>query len=124
MVIWSVIVAVLGVGGVAALMARKRHRWSQWSPERFWLLGMGALAPAWLIAFLALLASSGEALPKGAFIGSSSLPLIGVIVTDAVVKRLRESDRDHHGIIYWFLGVAALLPAWVVAFLSVHAVAK
>ena len=124
MVTWSVIGAVLGVGGVAALMGRKRDRWSHWSPERFWLLGMGSLAPAWLIGFLALLGSSGEALPKGAFIGSSSLPLVGVIVTDAVIKRLRESDRDLHRMIYWLLGVAALLPAWVVAVLSVHAVAK
>ena len=118
MITWSVVVAVLGLcGGGAAVVIRRPG----WSPERYWLLGMATLFPGWLVAFLGVLASSAESLPRGGFIGSSSLPLIGVIVTDAVVRRLREASREHHPMTYWLLGVTALLPGWVFALLSVHA---
>ena len=120
MIAWSVIVAVLGLcGGGAVVKLRK----PPWSPERYWLLGMAALFPGWLVAFLGFLTATAGALPKGAFVGSSALPLVGAIVTDAVVKRLRESGRDHHPMTYWVLGVTALLPGWVFALLSVHALA-
>ncbi|MFQ5989144.1 MAG: hypothetical protein ACE5K9_04425 [Candidatus Methylomirabilales bacterium] len=115
MVTWSVIAAVLGVGGAAALVARNSHRWSHWGPERFWLLGMGALAPAWLIAFLSLLAPANGLVPKGVLIGSSAVPLLGAIVTDTLVRRLRVSGRDHRPMTYWLLGVAGMLPGWSVA---------
>jgi hypothetical protein len=57
-------------------------------------------------------------MPKGAFIGSSSVPLVGVIVTDIVVRHLRQSGRAHRPVIYWLLGVAAILPGWGIALLA------
>ncbi len=79
---------------------------------------MGALAPAWLIAFLGLLAPSAGPVPKGVLIGSSAVPFLGVIVTDAVVRHLRQPGRDHAPVTYWLLGVAAILPGWGVALLA------
>ncbi|MFQ5658284.1 MAG: hypothetical protein ACE5G5_12140 [Candidatus Methylomirabilales bacterium] len=117
MITWSVVAAVLGLCGGGAAVTVWRPGWS---PERYWLLGMATLFPAWLIAFLGILAASAEALPRGAFIGSSSLPLIGAIITDTMVKRLRQSGRRPRPTTYWLLGVAALLPAWVFAILSIY----
>lgn len=93
----------------------------RWNPERYWLFGMAALFPAWLVAFLGFLTLTAGALPKSAFIGSSALPLVGAIITDAVVRRLRESGRDHQPMTYWLLGVTALVPGWIFVLLSVQA---
>lgn len=117
MIMWSLIVAALGLCGAGALVARTKNRWPHWGPERFWLLGMGALAPAWLIAFLGLLAPLPTPVSKGVVVGSSAVPFLGVIATDAVVRRLRQSGRDYRSVIYWLLGVAAILPGWGMALL-------
>lgn len=83
-----------------------------------WALGLAALLPAWLIAFLGLMGSSpiGRRIPlEIAFLLSSAAALLGVIVTDAVVRRLSEPARPHRPLTYWLLGVAALVPAWGIA---------
>ena len=113
----SLIVAALGFCGAGALVARTKSRWPHWGPERFWLLGMGALGPAWLIAFLGLLGPSATSVPRGVVIGSSAVPLVGVIVTDAVVRRLQQSGRNYPPVTYWLIGVAAILPGWGMALL-------
>jgi hypothetical protein len=74
---------------------------------------MAALVPAWLIAFLGGIEPPGGAPPnKPLFIFSSALPLLGAIVTDAVVRHLRRAGRDRRPVTYWLIGVAALLPGW------------
>lgn len=84
-------------------------------PHLYWSLGLAALLPAWLIAFVGLLGSSPTARPEAslsaAFISSSSAALLGILLSDAAVRRLRESGRDHPPQTYWLLGVAALCPA-------------
>ena len=118
MIIWSVVAGVLGICGAGAWIVRLSSRSPHSSPERYWLWGMAALFPAWLIAFLGVLGSSTGPMPKGAFIGSSAAPLVGVIVTDTVVRHLRQSGRRHRPVTYWLLGIAALLPAWGIALLA------
>ena len=118
MITWSVVAGVLGICGTGAWIIRLSSRSPHPSPERYWLLGMAALFLAWLIAFLGVLGSSMGPMPKGAFIGSSSVPLVGVIVTDIVVRHLRQSGRAHRPVIYWLLGVAAILPGWGIALLA------
>ncbi|MGI0028441.1 MAG: hypothetical protein ACREAQ_01850 [Nitrososphaera sp.] len=112
MITWSLMTGAAGICGTAALLARLSSRQPPYSPERYWVLGMAALVPAWLIAFL-----GGIELPappnKPLFIFSSALPLLGIIVTDAVVRHLRHSGRDRRPVTYWLIGVAALLPGWV-----------
>jgi hypothetical protein len=118
MITWSLIVAALGLCATGTLATRHSSRGSHWSPERFWLLGMGALAPAWLIAFLGLTGEPGGPPPnKPFFIVASALPLLGVIVTDAILRRLRATGRGLPPFRSWLLGVTAILPAWAVALL-------
>ena len=115
MIIWSLMTGAAGICGTAALLARLSSRQRPYSPERYWLLGMAALVPAWLIAFLGGIEPPGGAAPnKPLFIFSSALPLLGAIVTDAVVRHLRHSGRDRRPVTYWLIGVAALLPGWVI----------
>lgn len=110
--IWSVLAAAVGICGTGALVARADTRSPQWSPERYWLLGMAALFFAWLIAFLGLLSLGTQAVPKGVVIGTSVAPLLGAIVTDTLVRRLRETGRQRRPVTFWLLGIAALLPGW------------
>lgn len=118
---WSVVVGVAGMLATWIWMTCLARRLS-FDPIRAWLLGLGALLPAWLIGFLGLLGPSSLGRPEPAlkvsFILSSSAALLGVILTDAAVRRFRGSGREHRPVTYWLLGVAALLPAWGIALLS------
>lgn len=118
MIIWSVVAGALGIGGTGVFVGRAGSRSAGWSPERYWLLGMAALFPAWLIAFLAVLTLGTKAVPKGVVIVTSVAPLFGAIVTDAVVRHLRASGRERRPVTYWLIGVAALLPAWGIGLLA------
>ncbi|HXV83008.1 MAG TPA: hypothetical protein VEG60_24355, partial [Candidatus Binatia bacterium] len=82
-----------------------------------WLVGLAALFPAWLIAFLGLLPSSvgpeRSPLPRSALL-SSVVALFGVVFTDMVVRRLDASGYSLSPFKYWVLGLAGLLPAWLI----------
>lgn len=118
MIIWSVVVGAFGLWGTSAWLARQRRRSPQTSPERYWLLGMAGLFPAWLIAFLSVLSLGTKVVPKGVVIVTSVAPLLGAIVTDAIVRRMRASGRERRPMAYWLLGVAALLPGWGIGLLA------
>jgi len=123
MIVWSVVVGVLGVlvtgGGTAYFGARR----ADLSPHLYWMLGLGGLLPGWLLAFLGLLGSSpirGRPEPslEVSFILSSSAALLGIILSDGAVRRLRVSGRPYRRVVFWLLGVAALAPAWGIALLG------
>ena len=122
---WSILAGLLGVLGTGVAAAYLSRRNSSRQGAIYWLLGIAALLPAWLIAFLDLLGRSTGPRPERASIASwilsSSVALLGVIVTDAAVKRLRESGRGHRPLTYWLLGVLALLPGWGIALLGLIA---
>lgn len=122
MMLLSLAAAVVGLLATWGAMARFGQRPSPSGPVRYWLLGLGGLAPAWLIAFLGLLGPSpmgrAEGVLGASFLVSSAAALLGVIVTDGAVRRLRESGRDHAPLTYWLLGVAAIGPAWGAALLG------
>lgn len=115
---WSIIIGVLGAFGTWAVMSYLAGRGSDWAPRRYWLLGLAGLFPAWLIAFLGLLQSvtkSVEApLPPPA-IFSSGAALLGIIVTDYLLRRAQKSGRSFGAVTCWIIGLAALLPAWCIA---------
>ena len=120
---WSILAGLLGVLGTGATIAYlSGHKPSMRAPI-YWLLGMAALLPAWLITFLDLLGRSSGPRPEkvltASWILSSSAVLLGVIATDAALRRLRESGRDPGPVIWWLLGVLALLPGWGIALLGV-----
>lgn len=113
----SIVAALVGVLGTAVGAASRRG--SDRSPYLYWVLGLVALFPAWLIAFLGVLGPSVVGRPESGvpFISSSSAALLGAIVSDALVRRLRESGRPHGPATFWLLGMGALAPAWAIALL-------
>ncbi len=116
---WAVVVGIFGAIWTGAVVAYLRRRETSPSASRYWLCGLAALLPAWLISLLALLGQwtgQGQDVPMPpSVILSSSGALVGVIVTDWAVRRLDGKGSVHHPIVYWLLGVIAFLPAWVIA---------
>ncbi|HEV8306116.1 MAG TPA: hypothetical protein VGW35_00500 [Methylomirabilota bacterium] len=122
MVAWSVALAAVGVLITRAAVGYVRRR-PGGGAMRFWLLGLLALLPAWLVAFVALLGASPTGLPETggaarAFVTSSAAALLGAILTDHAVRRLDASGGGDRPLTCWLLGVAALVPAWLLALLG------
>jgi hypothetical protein len=72
----SIILGVVGLFATGAVMPYLSGWGSNWGPRQHWLVGLIALFPAWLIAFLGLLPSSGgpeyDPLPRSALLSSVS----------------------------------------------------
>jgi hypothetical protein len=123
MITWSVIVRVLGICGTGLWMLSPSRLRAQWQLQWFWFLGLATLFPAWLLAFLGLLGSPSEmgvvegALPPSALF-SSGAGLLGVVATDAVMRRWLVLGRHFHPVLAWLFGIASLVPAWGIAFFA------
>src|SRR5262245_58256650 len=113
----SIVLGVLGLVTTAAVIPYANRRVSNWGPRQYWLLGLMALFPAWLIAFLGLLPSSvgpeRNPLPRSALL-SSVVALFGVVFADRAARRLDASGYSLSAFKYWLLGLAGLLPAWLI----------
>ena len=114
---FSIVLGVLGILGTGAVVLYLSRWVSNWGPRQHWLLGLMALFPAWLIVFLGLLPSSvgpeRNPLPRSALL-SSVVALLGVVFTDTVIRRLDKSGYFLSTFKYWLLGLAGLLPAWLI----------
>jgi len=112
---FSIILGVLGLFATGAVMPYFSGWVSNWGPRQYWLLGLMALFPAWLVAFLRLLPSSVgpeyNPLPRLALL-SSVVALLGVVFTDSAVRRLDKLGYSLSPFAYWLLGAAGLVPAW------------
>ncbi|MFQ5693644.1 MAG: hypothetical protein ACE5IM_11445, partial [Nitrospinota bacterium] len=64
MISWSILVALLDLLCTGYGAARLARRESARRPETHWLLGIGALLPAWVIAFLALVGRDSGPRPE------------------------------------------------------------
>ncbi len=119
----SIVLGVLGLFGTGTVVPYLRSWVSNWRPQHHWFLGLAALFPAWLIAFLGLLPSSvgpeNNPLPRSALL-SSVVALLGVVFTDTAVRRLDKSGYFLSFFNYWLLGIAGLLPAWLVTLWILH----
>jgi hypothetical protein len=115
---FSIILGVLGLFATGAVMPYFSGWVSNWGPRQYWLVGLMAFSPAWLIAFLGLLPSyvgpAYDPLPRSALL-SSVVALLGVVSTNSAVRRLDELRYSLSPFAYWLLGAAALVPAWVIA---------
>ena len=114
---FSIVLGVLGILGTGAVVLYLSRWVSNWGPRQHWLLGLMALFPAWLIVFLGLLPSSvgpeRNPLPRSALL-SSVVALLGVVFTDTLIRRLDKSGYFLSTFKYWLLGLAGLLPAWLI----------
>lgn len=111
----SLIIGVVGVFASAAAAVLLKDR----PPRHYWLLGVAALFPAWLIAFLTVISPASQSpvdvpLPPRALL-SSSAGLIGIIATDYFLRQAQQSGRVFTRAQSWILGVLALVPAWLIA---------
>jgi hypothetical protein len=122
MIKWSVIFGIFGIF-VSGMVKLRLGSWaSHQKPQHYWLLGVAALFPAWLITFIALFDTSVGKGPDApapvSAVLSSSVALIGIIFTEALVRHLDRSGRVYRATIYWLLGVGTLLPGWGIGLLA------
>ena len=122
MIAWSVVIGLVGTLATWSATRSLGARESSQRPHLHWSLGLAGLAPAWLVAFVALLGASPTGRPEAslsAFLHlASSAALLGIILSDGAMRRLRESGRAYRSVTYWLLGGAPLVPAWGIALLG------
>jgi hypothetical protein len=116
-IVASVVVGVVGLSGSWALVSRRGPPPRPGATE--WAFGLASLVPAWLVAFWGLLGPS-TGWPQTGWVASSAAAVVGVILTDARARRLRESTGGSHRWTQWLLGVMALLPAWLIALIGLR----
>lgn len=84
--------------------------------------GIAAFSPAWIIAVLGLLGRMKGRFPDMSvtvwWLVSGAPALLGVIVTDGLLRRLQDSGRDYPPARYWEVGLGTFFPAWCVALLG------
>jgi hypothetical protein len=105
--------AGLLASAVAAIFLKNRP------PRHYWLLGLASLFPAWLVAFLTVIQPASQSpvdvpLPPRALL-SSAIGLIGIIATDYFLRQAQQSGRAFTPVVWWFIGLGALVPAWLIA---------
>jgi hypothetical protein len=117
-------VATLGVGLAGALARRLERSLPPLPAPRslhvFWLLGLAAGAAPWLVEFVLLLGRRPDTIPglKRLVLAGIAAGLLGVVVTDATVRRRAASGAPGGGQAAWSLGVAALAPGWLILLLA------
>jgi hypothetical protein len=117
-------VAMLGLGVVASalLTARLARRPPAPSAPVFWLLGLAAPVPAWIVAFAGLMGPSAVGQPEPAqrivFILSSAAGLLGAIVSDRLLAHRRATGRPPAPRASWLFGIAATAPAWLIVWVG------
>ncbi|HXH81766.1 MAG TPA: hypothetical protein VNN07_02440 [Candidatus Tectomicrobia bacterium] len=116
----SVVVGIAGIIATRAWIARSRD--ARDSPHLSWSLGILAVLPAWLVAFVYLIppGSDVRAHRAGAvvWVCSIALGLTGAIVSEARLRQLHESAGGLAPARAWFLGLAAMTPAWIAMLLG------
>ena len=116
-VLWSLAFGIVGVAvsrwGARALARRGAPP----TPRALWVVGLPALLFAWIVPFVALLNASGTIYgpPRKTFMGASAAAILGVLASDWLINREEKRDPERRPLASWLLGVAALVPAWLVA---------
>jgi hypothetical protein len=123
MIAWSVLIGLVGALATWGTMRTLGARESSQRPYLHWTLGLAALLPAWLIALVGLLGASPTGRRPEASLSvflhlAPSAALLGIILSDGAMRRLRESGRAYRSVTYWLLGGAALVPAWGIALMG------
>jgi hypothetical protein len=117
-VLLGLVGAVASRVGLTFLTAEDTSR----DPHAYWALGVVALLPAWLVAFLGLLGTVPGAKPElvsgAAWMLSAAAALVGAIVTEARVRESGDAVETRHAARHWRLGLLAFLPAWAIVLIG------
>jgi len=118
----SLLVGLLGVVATWLAIGRLAARATECNPHVYWVLGLVAALPAWLVVFLSLLGSTPAPRPEPvssvAWISSTAAGLIGAILTEGAVRRARGAGTMSTPRTSWRLGLLGLAPAWGIALLG------
>ena len=118
---FSLFLALIGVVASRVGLTRATAGDVPRDPHVHWVIGLVALVPAWLTAFLALLPTEPgvrpQAISSASWLLSGAAALIGAIATEA---RIREGGHAGEPVRTaatrpWRLGVLSLVPAWLIA---------
>jgi hypothetical protein len=117
-------VTIVGVSVGLALVGILISRWgvgrlgadaTPHDPHTYWFLGLLALVPGWLVAFVALLGTRPGLRPEVAamvpWILSIAAGLVGAIASEARVRGADEAEPAS----CWWAGLAGFVPAWALA---------
>lgn len=118
----SLVLAFLGVVATRTAVANLAAGAPERDPHVYWVLGLVALLPAWLVPFVALMGSAPTprvylswAIPWAL---SSSAALVGAIVSEAAVRRGVGASGPSSPARCWRLGAVWFAPAWVITLLG------
>jgi hypothetical protein len=117
--LWSLGLAAAGLAasgwGARALARRAPPP----TPRVLWVTGLPALLLAWLLPFVSLLNAAGtaEGPPRKAFMVAAAAAILGVLGSDWLIAREEKRGPAARPVVCWWLGAAALAPAWLVALL-------
>ena len=118
-VVASLVLAFLGLVATRTAVANLAAGAHARDPHVYWILGVVALLPAWLVPFVALMGTVPTpriylswAIPWAL---SSSAALIGAIVSEAAVRRGVGSAAPRSPAWCWRLGAVWFAPAWGIA---------
>jgi hypothetical protein len=98
----------MGRAGIARRPLRRRLA--------LWVAGLPALLLAWLVPFVSLLNASSTIEGRRGRPSWAPRPRrsLGVLASDWLINR-GEAGTGRRPLVSWLLGVAALVPAWLVA---------
>jgi hypothetical protein len=116
----SLLAAGVGIAVTAALVRRLGAPGGDREVEVYWALGLAALTPAWIVEFLGILGASVEP-PRAVrmfFLASVGVAMAGVLLSNTLVRRLDAPGSPRRPYACWLLGVAALVPPWLLAFVG------
>jgi hypothetical protein len=117
----SILVGIAGIMATRAWIQRPASA-SRDSPYLLWSLGILAVLPAWVVAFIYLIPSSIDVRAHGTaavvWVCSIALGLTGAIMSEARLRHLHDTAEELSPDRAWFLGLLAMSPAWVAMLLG------
>jgi hypothetical protein len=118
--VWSLLAAAVGIAVTAALVRRLGADRVDREVEVYWALGLAAMTPAWVIEFLGILRGGVDPgrTVRMFFMASVGVAMAGVLLSNTLARRLDAPGPGQRPYACWLLGVGALVPPWLLAFVG------
>jgi hypothetical protein len=118
--VWSLPAAAVGIAVTAVLVRRLAASRGDREVEAYWALGLAALTPAWVIEFLGILRAGVDPgrTVRMFFMASVGVAMAGVLLSNTLARRLDARGPGRRPYACWLLGIGALVPPWLLAFVG------